>query len=62
MKKALNLFIILDGSGAIVNDDNGLPLYFRHRVDAKAKKWEIGNDSYTIGYGPDHWKYKGDTK
>ena len=56
---ALKLFILLDNSGAIVTDGR-YPLYFTGKQDAKAVRDSLGK-GYTVGYGPDHRKYAGET-
>ncbi len=64
MQKALKLFVIKTSSGATIMDDNRQPLYFQNKMAAKSHRRILAKCAYglTLGYGPDHWKYKGATK
>jgi hypothetical protein len=42
-------------SGVVVKDDNGNPLYFASKPDAK----KIRTEGQVVSYGPDHRKFKG---
>lgn len=61
MDRALKLFVVRDSSGATVTGDSGLPLYFSDKMKAKDHKWLVSTatSGHTIGYGPDHHKYRG---
>jgi hypothetical protein len=60
MSEALKLFVVKDSSGAIVMND-GEPLYFADKMEAKNHRWLVGTTTsgHTIGYGPSHHKYSG---
>lgn len=61
MQLALKLFVLRDSSGAIVNRDNGKPLYFHNKMAAKDHKKSLSGVTFVIP-GPDHRKYKGAKK
>jgi len=62
--QALKLFILRDDSGAVVTDNNKVPLYFTNKMKAKDHKWlmgrRFGNAKWTVANGPDHHKTTGD--
>jgi hypothetical protein len=58
--QALKLFVLKDDSGAVVTDNNKVPLYFTDKMKAKDHKWLIGNTKWTVANGPDHHKTTGD--
>lgn len=58
MRNALKLFVLRYGGGAIVEGDDGKPLYFSDKMAAKAAK---PKPDCTVHPGPDHRKFdKGD--
>ena len=53
-KSALKLFVLrYIKSGAIVNGDNGKPLFFSNKGSAKAQRTK----DMKVSYGPDHNKF-----
>lgn len=53
------LFVLRRGKGgSIVKDDDGQPLYFPTKVDAKRMRDSIGKD-VVVSFGIDHRKFKG---
>ena len=50
MSKALKLFVIKDSSGAVINGDDGEPLYFDDKMRAKDHKGVLGGNvkGYTV--------------
>jgi hypothetical protein len=52
------LFILRRGkSGAVIKGDDGQPLYFGSKPEAKAARNSM--DSAVVSIGPDHKLYKG---
>ena len=56
MRKALKLFVLRDSSGAIIGGE-----YFADKSSAKAVRATLAG-VVTVSPGPDHHRWKGDTK
>jgi hypothetical protein len=57
MSKTLKLFCLRDGKGGVVvKGEDGLPVYFSDKMQAKNSRQE----GQVVSYGIDHKKYKGD--
>lgn len=56
----LRLFVLRHGvKGPMVRGEDGTPLYFSNKVDAKRHRDSIDSKA-VVSYGPDHKRFKGE--